>query len=507
MRPGLDGAHALWQLFVQQASPAASRPAVRMGERGQSFAELGASAERLALELERAGVPEGGLAALVLPSRPSFVAAFLALARSSCRIALVSPKYTTAELAAIARRLRPVAFLTQAAIAERLSEFRGIARASLPAVAPGGEPLTLLRLDTVSPNGDEQAAEVADLVRRSALLKLTSGSTGESKAVALSIENLLAEAETVCRTLGLTSEDRIVSVAPAYHSYAFDLGFLPLVQVGASLSLHETLVPRRVLADLAAPASTVFLGVPAAYRALIEAEAPGTVSLSHLRYALSCTAPLPRPTLAGFVETFAAPICDHYGSSESGAIATHEPAQALARPTSVGRPMEGVEVRILDESGQALPAGAVGEVVVRSGAVALGYAMGAPPGRPPFAADGYHTGDLGHLDVDGFLHLTGRLDSLINVGGLKVSPREVQEVLESHPAVREAVVLGVPHTTGEVAVCAVVALRAPASEAELVAHCRARLADYKAPRRIEVRDELPRGPTGKVLLRPEDVHL
>lgn len=503
----MNDTHTLYLSFARLAAAAGARVAVRAGERAWTFAELDAASSRLAASLGRAGLADGSLVGLLLPSRPGFLAAFLALCRKSCRVALISPKYAAAEIAHIAARLRPAALLALEPTVRGVAGECALEMTPLPAAGPGEEPLFLACPPGASANGDAESARVAELVSRAALLKLTSGSTGESKAVALSLENLLAEAATVCHTLAITEADRIVTVSPLFHSYAFDLGLLPLLVTGASLSLHETLVPRRLLAELAQRESTIFLGVPAAYRVLLEAEAPGVASLAHLRYALSCTAPLPPRTVASFAASFGVPICDHYGSSETGAITTHVPAQVLARPTSVGRPMRGVEVRMLDDAGHPAGPGGSGEVVIRSGAVALGYAMGGPAGRAPFAADGYHTGDVGTLDADGFLHLQGRLDDTINVGGLKVSPREVQQVLEIHPAVREAVVIGVCDAAGETIVFAAVTLSSPAEEGDLIAHCRARLAEHKAPRRIEVRRELPRGPTGKVQLRPEDVRL
>jgi len=161
----------------------------------------------------------------------------------------------------------------------------------------------------------------------------------------------------------------------------------------------------------------------------------------------------------------------------------------------VGRPMGDVKLKTVD-----------GEVVVTSGALARGYVMGAPLDRQPFQPDGYHTGDRGRLE-DGFLYIDGRTDDLINVGGFKVSPREVIDALESFPAVAEAAVVGVRDSRGEEVVYAVVALARPATEAEILAHCRTRLAEYKVPRRVEIRTTLPRGPTGKVQLRAEDVRV
>jgi O-succinylbenzoic acid--CoA ligase len=167
--------------------------------------------------------------------------------------------------------------------------------------------------------------------------------------------------------------------------------------------------------------------------------------------------------------------------------------------------MAGVRVTVADPDGSALAPGVEGEVVVESDAVARGYVLGAPPGRSPFRAGSFWTSDLGLMDGHGFLTVLGRRDGLINVGGLKVSPAEVAATLEAHPAVREAGVIGVPDGQGGEVPYAVVALTGSAGESDLIEHCRATLAEYKVPRRIEIRDELPRTAAGKVRLTPEDL--
>jgi acyl-CoA synthetase (AMP-forming)/AMP-acid ligase II len=503
-RPG-DSLLSLWHGYSALASRQRGSVAVRAGQRTLTFGEIHTSAERFARAFERAGLDGGVLVGLILPSGPRFVCAFLALCAQACKIALISPKYRAAEIEAIVEHLRPAALVTDGAFLRGLGDRFSFVTTDAGGLVEDTEPVLAARFPSALDGGDERSAAADDLIRRAGLLKLTSGSTGESKAVALSVENLLAEADNVSSTLGLTGEDHIVAAAPLFHSYAFDLGLLPLIRNGSRLTLHDAFVPRRVLADLSDPASTTFLGVPAVYRFLMDAEPPGTVSLRHLRYALSCTAPLPASTLTGFADSFGIPICDHYGSSETGAITTHVSGEVLRRPTSVGQPMKNVEISIVDEEGRPQPAGTMGEVVARSGAVALGYCMGGPPGRSPFAADGFHTGDLGELDADGYLYLRGRRDELINVGGLKVSPSEVRQVLESHPAVREVAVAAARDPAGEQFVYVVTTLRWPTSEEDLLAYCRERMAEYKVPRRIDVRDEIPRGPTGKVQIRPEEM--
>jgi long-chain acyl-CoA synthetase len=201
---------------------------------------------------------------------------------------------------------------------------------------------------------------------------------------------------------------------------------------------------------------------------------------------------------------FGIPICQHYGSSETGAATNHVPAEVLAHPDSVGLPVVNVNVHVVGEDGAPLAAGKEGEVVVRSEAVAKGYVMGKPPGEVTLKNGEFWTGDLGVADGQGYLTVTGRIDEIINVGGFKVSPGEVVRVLEKFPAIREAAVMGVEDAIGGSVVYAAVSLDAVATESEILAYCHAHLADYKIPRRIDILDELPRGHSGTIRLPPTD---
>ena len=431
-----------------------------------TFAALWREADRLAARFADAGLPEGAVAALMLPNSPRFPAALLALWRLDATVALLSPQYGPGELDAIVRGIEPACIVRDA----------------------GPEIRTTTRSAGTS----------------AALLKFSSGSTAEPKGIALSAGNLLAEVENVTRTLALGPGDRILSGVPLFHSYGFDLGVLPMLYAGSTLVLEDAFVPRRTLAALTESYLAAFLGVPAQYRAFLAARAD-TADLSRVRWLLSCTAPLAADVVTAFAERFRAPICQHYGSSETGAVTTHVPSEVLRRPASVGRPMSGVRVTVAGDDGAALPPGQEGEVVVESAAVAAGYVLGAPPGPSPFRAGSFWTGDVGSLDEDGFLTVLGRRDALINVGGLKVSPAEVAATLERHPAVSEAAVIGLPDGQGDELPYAVVALSGAADEGELLAFCRAALAEYKVPRRIEIREELPRTAAGKVRVTREDL--
>ena len=487
--PEETSSSALWEAFYARTKGLGDRTAVSTSTEELTFDALWAEADRLASRFVGAGVSEGAVAGLAVKNSPRFVTAFLALCRLDTRVALLSPQYGPGELSAIVTGTGTACIVTDADLAP------GIA-----AAVPMSRSSALGDLELLIPaNANEGPRQSA------ALLKFSSGSTAEPKGIALSSANVIAEAENVTRTLGLGEGDRILAGVPLFHSYGFDLGVLPSLHAGSTLVLEDVFVPRRTLAALTDPNIAAFLGVPAQYRAFLATRVDAPLDLSGVRWLLSCTAPLAPEVVRASVDRFGVPICQHYGSSETGAVTTHVPSEVQRRPESVGRPMAGVRVAVVDPDGSALPAGAEGEVVVESGAVARGYVIGAPPGRSPFRAGSFWTSDLGLMDADGFLTVRGRRDAMINVGGLKVSPAEVAATLEAHPAVREAGVIGVPDSQGDEVPYAVVALSGSADESDLIAHCRAALAEYKVPRRIEIRDELPRSPSGKIRLTLEDL--
>ena len=445
--------------------------------------DLRRAAGALAASLTEAGLREGGVVALALDPARALLPALAAAWGSGATVVLVPPALGPAELRAVAAGLSPTLIATAEGDATRIAGAAGGTARSL--VVQGLPPLALIARQAGGPAADLASA---------ALVKLSSGSTGTPKAVVLTHDNVEAEAANVAAALGLGPGDRVVAPVPLTHSYGFDLAVLATLASGASVEQRPVLSPRRALADMAD--ATVYLGVPAIYRVVAEAPVSAPPDLAGARYLLSCTAALSPDLIRAFASRFGAPICQHYGSSETGAVANHQPDQVLARPESVGRAIGGVSVRVADDTG---------ELVVEGPAVASGYALGGPAGATPLAAGTFRTGDLAQIDADGFIRIHGRRDTVINVGGLKVSPQEVSEALERHPAVRQAAVVGVPDGRGAELVAAAVVLARAVPDTELIAHCTGELAEHKVPRRIVVCEALPVGPTGKVRLRADDL--
>jgi long-chain acyl-CoA synthetase len=310
---------------------------------------------------------------------------------------------------------------------------------------------------------------------------------------------LCAEAECFRDTVGVSDEDVILCVVPLSHAHGLGNGLLASLRSGAALVLMESFDRRRVMRTLEAEGVTIFPGVPFMFKILAETSLPNVPDLSVLRLCFSAGAPLTRQTFTAFRDRFGIPVRQLYGSSETGAVSINLDDDIDRLWGSVGPPLVGMDIQIFDDAGQPLGPDQEGAVGIQSPSMFGGYATPGGLRRDAIRGGYFFPGDRGRRDAQGRITLTGRETLFINVGGNKVDPAEVESVLASHPAVREAVVLGTRGASGDEVVKAVVVLEQPAEEAELIAHCRERVAGFKVPRVVELRDELPRNPLGKLL--------
>jgi long-chain acyl-CoA synthetase len=494
---GANGPSNLWTAFSRTAAQVPDKVAVTSSDGTTSFREVERQSERLAAFLNESGIGEHAVVHVALPNVPAFLPVLLALRRLNATVGLVSSRYRDAEFRAVTDRMRPTAYLTTSQLAGVLNRSIDVHETRAVPVFADPSAFSLVFPSSRPLGGGGEGKDATPPMERHcdrglALVKFTSGSTGAPKGVGLTEANLLAEAANTVATLGITSSDRILVPVPVSHSYGFDLALLPLIVAGAEVVMRRSFIPMEVLTDLSHSATSVFLGVPSMYRILLGADPADVPDLSHVRYLLSCTAPLLPSLVAQCKERLGVPVCQHYGSSETGAIATHRPGDVLRHPGSVGVAMENVAVRIVGEDGVTLQTGEEGEIVVRSEAVAAGYATDelATSSDAFTRVDDhlteYRTGDVGVIDEEGFIFWRGRRDQVINVGGLKVYPSEVVQVLERCPAVSGARVVASRDPGGEEVVHAVVTLSQSVREQDIQAYCRQHLADYKVPRRIEI---------------------
>ena len=330
----------------------------------------------------------------------------------------------------------------------------------------------------------------------------TSGTTSRPKRVPLRNDNLIASVANIIATYQLDAGDISLCVMPLFHVHGLVASALATFGSGGTVIVPDRFSPLGFWPLMEAHRPTWFTASPTPHQlVLARLQEDRPAGTDRLRFVRSCSSALSPAQMALMEQRYRVPVLEAYGMTEaSHQMASNPlpPAPRFAGSVGCGT---GVDIAIFDEDGAALPVGTAGEVVIRGPNVMHGYENNPQANAAAFFDGWFRTGDQGTLDDAGYLRLIGRIKELINRGGEKIAPREIDEVLESHPAVKEAVAFGVPHTTWGEEVAAAVVLIAPATEKELLAYSRERLADFKVPKRLHIVESIPRTPTGKVQRR------
>ncbi len=450
------------------------------GREALTFGELCGAIDARVGALESAGLTRGEVVAVVMPDGPELLSTILA-ATSSCICAPVNPGLREAELERCLADLGAAALIVDPALD---SPAREVARQlGIPELGnPGAGRIVPKQRACNSLN--------------CALLLHTSATTGRAKLVPLTHANLQAMAANTRQALALGPSDRFLSMMPLFHLQGL-MGALAQLVAGGSVVCTSGFDAKHFRSWLDEYDPTWYTAGPALHQAILPLVQAGRAKRS-LRFVRSIGAPLPQAMRAEVEAALGVPVIEGYGMTETGLVTSDGLGARERKPGSVGRSV-GTEVAILGEAGSFLAPDCDGEIVVRGPAVMRAYANDPEANRRSFTGGWFRTGDLGRLDGDGFLFVTGRIKEMINRGGEKVLPGEVEEVLAAHAAVAEAAAFGVPHPTLGEDVAAAVVCRAGAAvtEAELRRFAASRLAGFKVPRRILFLDAIPKSATGK----------
>ncbi len=477
------------------AAPALGAP----GRPDLGYGELRQQVAATVAALNRLGVGRDDPVAIVLPNGPEMASAFVSIA-SGATTAPLNPAYTAEEfrfyLQDLAARLLVVeAGSSSPAVTVARDLGIPVAELLVPAGAAAGRFELRGTAGTASRPGPARAEDVA-------LVLHTSGTTSRPKIVPLTHANVCASAAHIARSLALTPADRCLQVMPLFHIHGLIAAVLSSLGAGASIWCSPGFNALQFFAWLRDSRPTWYTAVPTMHQAILARAARNTEAISEvpLRFIRSSSASLPPQVMAELESTFGCPLIEAYGMTEAAHQMTSNPLPPAPRFAGSVGIAAGPDVAIMDEEGRLLPPGDVGEVVIRGPNVTPGYRNNPEANATAFTAGWFRTGDQGVLDGQGYLRLTGRLKEIINRGGEKISPREVDEVLLDHPAVAQVVTFAVPHAMlGEDVAAAVVLKPGTAiTERELRAFAAGRLADMKVPRRILFLDEIPKGATGKL---------
>ncbi len=493
----------LAQLFAAPARRRPDKTAVEFARppgapQALTYAELDREAVRAAAVLAARGVGSGDRVALFVGNRPELVTAYLGALRLGAPAVPINTAYRRRELAHILADARPRVMVTEEAHQAPLAELE-------PEERGGAEIVTVDEVGQVAaspapPMMSPAAVRSEDL----AFLLYTSGTTGKSKGAMLTHANVLATVGGLLEAWHWEEDDRLLLALPLFHTHGLVVGLHCALAAGATVLLRRRFDAAEALDTLERGDATVFFGVPTMYARLVEElQRRGGRRLDRVRLFASGSAPLPAETFAAFAELTGHRILERYGMTETGMLLSN-PYAGERRPGTVGTPLPGVGVRIVDAAGGDLADGGEGELLVHGANVFAGYWGDSEKTAASFAADAegrrwFCTGDLARRDpADGYITLLGRRHELIISGGFNIYPREIEEVLEALSGVREVVVVGRPHPEwGEAPVAFVVADR-PLSEEEVVAHCKRQLASFKSPRAVRFVAALPRNAMGKV---------
>ena len=488
-------------MLKRQAQSAGRQPAILApGREPLTYEALYAQVLQTVASMRRLGLSSKDRVALVLENGPEAAVAFCGVA-AGLGAAPLNPNYQAEEFDFFLGDLQPQAVVLPLRVpsaARDVAAARGILVIDLeplPAEAAGAIRLHGPQSKVSAIEGNPSADDVA-------LLLHTSGTTSRPKLVPLTHTNLTISAANVAAALALSPTDRCLNVMPLFHIHGLVAALLASLTAGSSVVCTPGFYAPLFFDWLAAHAPTWYTAVPTMHHSILaRARAnPAGLERGRLRLVRSSSASLPHGVMADLEHLFGVPVIEAYGMTEAAhQIASNPLPPGVRKAGSVGIPA-GPQVAVMDDSGLLLPQGERGEIVLRGANITAGYAQAEEANARAFTDGWFRTGDQGYLDSEGYLFITGRLKEQINRGGQKISPREVDEVLLSHPGVAQAVTFAIEHPTlGEEVGAAIVPAQGftldPAQIREFAA---ARLAFYKVPSRVVLLDEIPKGPTGKV---------
>jgi long-chain acyl-CoA synthetase len=473
------------------------RPAVRLDDLVLSYDQLLDGARRVTGLLQSHGVGPGDRVGLVLPNVPAFPVLFYGALAAGAVVVPMNPLLKAREVQYYLEDSGASIVFAWHAMADEAGKAAQTVGIDCVPVDPADFTDLLAQQEPVDAVAEREDDDTV-------VLLYTSGTTGQPKGAELTHANLATNASMSAETLvELTPDDVVMGCLPLFHCFGLTCGLNASVYAGSCLTLIPRFDARKALEVIGRDRVTVFEGVPTMYAGMLHVEDADSFDVSSLRTCISGGSAMPVEVMKNFEKAFGCMVLEGYGLSETSPVASFNQPDKERKPGSIGVPVRGVELKLVDGDGNDVPTGEVGEIAIRGENVMKGY-WGRPDATKEAIPDGwFRSGDMARQDEDGYYFIVDRKKDLIIRGGYNVYPREVEEALYEHPAVAEVAVIGIPHDDLGEEVGAAVALKngEQATEDELRDFAKERLAAYKYPRHLWLVDELPKGPTGKILRR------
>ncbi len=496
----------LIEMLEENARRYARRVALIFERRRISYRKLTETVSKLAAGLLNLGIRPGEKIGILLSNSPEYVFSYFGILKTGAVVVPLNSFLKTEELRYILADSEVKFLITSCDFLEMANQLRIRVESLEKIIIVNRKISKTISFEELLSSSPLRAGPVL-LPEETALLLYTSGTTGYPKGVMLTHHNLVSNALSCTKAIRISKRDNFICILPMFHSFTFTVCILVPLSVGGKVTIVASVRPfKKVIKNILMNRVTVLAGIPALYNLLDNFNLPRLFSLfrflNPLRFCISGAAALPLEVLARFEKKFRLPLLEGYGLTEASPVVSFNPLKSIRKPNSVGLPLPGIDVKVVDNAGKQLSAGRIGELLVKGVNVMKGY-YNQPEETKDVLIEGWlATGDLAKIDQDGYIYIVDRKKDMINVRGLNVYPREVEEIFYHHPAVAEAAVIGIKdEEKGEVPL-AYITLRKEGektTEKELLNFCRERIASYKVPRRIIFKTSLPKTITGKIL--------
>lgn len=480
----------VFELYKRNA-PQPQRTALRYHGETITYADMEHNIEQFARYFIKMGLKPGDRAAIALPNCPEFIYCYLGITKAGGIVVPLNLLQSPRELAFMLQDSGSRFLVVSPAIGQHLG------RLPLPGI-------TVVILDDllrqeISASTGGNYPDVND--NSTCTFLYTSGTTGQPKAAMLTHANLVANVKAMEDVSGFSGEDNFLAVLPMFHSFGWATSVLFPLYLGATVTIMDSFKPKELLQVLVDEGVTIFCGVPSMFSLLLKSRRQ--VVFPKLKFAFSGGDSISGENMVEFEKKFHTPIIEGYGLSEASPIVCLNPIHGTRKIRSVGLPLPGVEAKIIDDKGQEMPRGEIGELIAKGPNIMQGYFNREEETLSALHDGWLHTGDLAYQDQDGYFFIVGRKKELIINAGFNVYPREVELAIEEHPAVAEAAVIGVPHSLkGQVIKAFIIPEEGHSPDKqELYYFLKERLAGYKLPETFIFTNELPRGASGKILKR------